>query len=203
MTRPKYLKLQQNSSWPAIIGDVIGDTPKAETARAVMWFEVIFFVEKLAKLPIRVLADDPEVRRDIAIRVMGKLEARSYKKLRGWHRRQQLKIVDRANWWNFVGMIARYVAVDVARCSRLNVARRGDPFELVKLEPLEPSILNERSAGRSEYTLEALDESGVRRMYEALGDYQEMVGEAVVDEDPSALKTEDPPSGGQRPRKPR
>ncbi|HEX8110879.1 MAG TPA: hypothetical protein VF516_24270 [Kofleriaceae bacterium] len=107
------------------------------------WCQVFHHIEHTLRLGIGPLSDDKEVRRDIAVRVLQKLEANGYKHLREWVDRQR-RGTDSCSWWGFINMVARRCAIDYARTSSRNVARRGEPFEWVRVEPEDPAVLVER-----------------------------------------------------------
>ena len=178
MPEPKYVELQPNSRWPEIISEVLGDGPTSDASRALMWFQVLFYVETVTKLPIGPLADDPDVRREVSMRVMDKLEKKSYSALREWLQRQQAK-KDCVSWWSFVKMLARSTSIDVARSSRKNVGSRTR-FEWVREESVDPFILSETLDGTLSHSPDASEQSGVREMYDRIAGYQEMLADTPV-----------------------
>lgn len=126
--------------WLKIIEDLLaGD----KDARATTWRRVFQHIEHLVRLDIGPLSDDKEVRRDIAVRVLGKLEANEHRNLRAWVDRQR-RGIDSCSWWGFINMAARRCAIDHARTSSRNLARRGEPFRWVRVEPEDPAVLAER-----------------------------------------------------------
>lgn len=151
--------LRPNRDWLEIITHVLdGEGKQREEARATMWGNVKHFVEHVdrGKLPIGPLADDDDALRDIAVRVLEKLERHDFAHLREW-RRRQLSGRDAAQWWTFIRLVVRSKATDYARGSPLNIARRGSrkdapsgkaAFEWVRVEPTEASVLSEQSTAR-------------------------------------------------------
>jgi hypothetical protein len=124
-----------DGQWLKIIEDLLaGD----KDARATMWRRVFQHIEHLVRLDIGPLSDDKEVRRDIAVRVLGKLEANEHRNLRAWVDRQR-RGTDSCSWWGFINVVARRCAIDHARTSSRNIARRGEPFRWVRVEPEDPS----------------------------------------------------------------
>lgn len=146
--------LRPNPDWLQIVTDILdGEGARREQARGAMWEDVTHFVEHVArsKLGIGPLADDSDALRDIAVRVVDKLERNDFAHLREW-RRRQLSGREAAQWWTFIRMVARSKATDYARGSPLNIAprrsRKDAPpgsavFEWVRVEPTDPSVLTE------------------------------------------------------------
>jgi len=125
-----------NDEMLAIIRELLqGSEPARKRARAVLWSEVDRYVVYRANLPIGPLADDRDERRNIALRVMEKLERDDCADLREWEHRQ-CERRNAAPWWGFVKTVAKHRAIDHARTSRLNLARRGEPFVWAIIEPL-------------------------------------------------------------------
>jgi hypothetical protein len=121
MPRSHMPKLRPNAEWPAIIGDILGSDAKAhETARSTMWLEVTCYIEGIATLPSGFFNDDEEARRDIAVRVLRRLEARSYFHLKEWLARQ-LRKQDHVSWWAWINTISRCISIDYGR-----IMGRGD-----------------------------------------------------------------------------
>jgi hypothetical protein len=143
MPSAPYQKVTPSVQWLSIIGQVLGsDGVEQRRAREMMWNEVGFYVEKMIGLPIGPLNDDDDARRDIAVKVLAKLEAKGFASLHEWYRRQQ-RGVDRASWWAWIRTIARRTAIDFARSHPANVAPRGLPFAWVRTEPSDPAVLDE------------------------------------------------------------
>jgi hypothetical protein len=131
-----------NSHWPAIL-DRLLDAPSPDDrmhARRTMWEQVRAYV-LWAKLSIGRLADDEEIREDIALRVLERLERDQCRHLRRWqedHRRRPKS----SSWWAWIKTITRKVAIDVARTSRENLAARGEPFRFAEIAPIEPDRID-------------------------------------------------------------
>jgi hypothetical protein len=160
-----YIELIPSARWPAIVDAVLTDDPGA---RAVLWVQVGFYVERIAKLPIGPLSEDEEARRDIALKVMSKLEGKSFANLKEWRRREARK-QDHASWWTWIKTVSRCAAVDHARVSRENIARRGDNFEWVKVQTTDPFLLSDTLNGMSSFPgpLDAPD------LYDMLVEFQD------------------------------
>jgi hypothetical protein len=140
---PSCVRISVNAQWPPIIDAVLGEQGGAQKqARYQMWNEVGFFVERILELPIGRLNEDPDARRDIAVNVLAKLEANNFAHIREWRRRQRLRC-DHASWWTWIRTIARRTAIDFARLHPENVGRRGEAFSWVRVEPIDPAVLNE------------------------------------------------------------
>lgn len=140
----KYRPLLANRQWPAIVRDIlIGECPARDEARALLWQEVQRFVEHVVRLPIGPLNDDEDVRRDIALRVLGKLERNSNAHLAEWFARQ-LERRDHSSFWTWIRTITKSCAIDHARTSRLNVASRSTKqFAWVRVDSVDPMLLND------------------------------------------------------------
>jgi DNA-directed RNA polymerase specialized sigma24 family protein len=142
-----YRSLRANVSWPAVVRAVVGDEARArQAARAILWSEVTFFVARVARLPIGPLCEDDEARADIAVRVLQKLEANGNAHLREWLARQDAGR-DQASFWTWIKTIARCTAIDFARTSRRNLARRNAPFEWARVACVDPYVLGEAIDG--------------------------------------------------------
>jgi len=125
-----------NDQWLAIIRELLrGSERTRRRAREVLWLEIFRYVVHRAKLPIGPLANDPDERREIALRVLQKLERNNYAHLREWEHRQCQRR-NAAPWWGFVKVVAIHRAIEHARTSRLNLARRGEPFVWAIIEPI-------------------------------------------------------------------
>ena len=136
-------RLRANAEWPPIVRDVLGSDRKLrEAARAVLWQEVDYFVRRVVKLPIGPLNDQDDCRRDISVRVLAKLEAKSYAHLAKWIERQDHQR-DHASFWGLVKTISSSTAIDYARGSDLNIAPRGEPFEWIRVDCADPRLLGE------------------------------------------------------------
>jgi hypothetical protein len=142
-----------DEQWVKIIDDLLGDARKErEAARSVVWSEVLHFVVHSARLEIGPLREDEEVRRDIGVRVLKKLESNDYAHLREW-RARQLRKRDHASWWGFIKLVTRHRAIEYVRTCSLNVARRGDPFKWVRVEVADPVIFDESLDASMEFLM--------------------------------------------------
>src|SRR5215470_2005742 len=83
--------LLSNQHWATLVDRVLGYGTRAEhvAARATMWVEVERFVVHRARLPIGPLTDDLEVRRNIAVSLLRRLEQHDYRHLRLRRERQR------------------------------------------------------------------------------------------------------------------
>lgn len=131
---------RRDGPWLKIIEDLLAGN---KSARDTTWCRVFQHIEHSVRLSIGPLGDDREVRRDIAVRVLKKLEANDFKNLRAWVDRQR-RGTDGCSWWGFINMMARRCAIDHARGSSHNLARRGEPFQWVRVDPEDPAVLAER-----------------------------------------------------------
>ena len=138
------LRLCPNEEWPGIIDVILAGRPETtyRRARSLMWQQVDDYVVHHVKLPIGPLGDDEDVRRDISVRVLRKLEANSYCHLREWERRQAQKR-DHASFWGWIKVVVKHVSIDYARTSRRNLARRGEPFRWAVVDSVDPFVLAE------------------------------------------------------------
>jgi len=135
----RYPKLIPNEDWLAIVDRVLaGDG----AARTLLWIQVGLFVERLARLPIGPLNGDDEARRDIALRVLGKLEHRDAANLRSWRDRHTRRHHASA-WWSWIKSVAYSVAIDYARVCKSNIAVRGAPFVWVEVATTDPQRLTD------------------------------------------------------------
>ena len=138
MTR---VRLKGATEWMRIANDLLdGDTRRRALARVELWVQVRAFVEHVARLPIGPLNDDPDAKADIAVRVIGKLEAHDHAHVREW-RARQVRARGHASWWRFVKIVCAHVAIDYARTSRRMIAPRYQPFEWVDEEAKDPHRL--------------------------------------------------------------
>src|SRR4051812_42519600 len=101
---------------------LFGGRSTGENARTTMWVEGTRFVERVVRLPIGPLADDNDVRRELAMRVLAKLEREDFANLREWLRRQ-FDGDNPSHWWSFVRMVARTTAISYAWCCDRNLNR--------------------------------------------------------------------------------
>ena len=114
--RARSRAVHPNEDWPAIVDDMLGGNARVGPARATMWTDVMRYVVDLARLPLGPLGKDGEARRDVAVRVLWKLEANDYAALREWRRRQK-KGKDQSTFWSFVKVLAMHRAIDYVRAS--------------------------------------------------------------------------------------
>lgn len=170
------------AQWLKIVEDVLAGN---RIARDAMWCQVLQYIEHVVRLDIGPLSDDKEVRRDLAVRVLEKLEANDHKHLRRWMDRQRHG-TDGCSWWGFITMVARCRAIDYARTSSRNVARRGEPFEWVRIEPEDPAVLIER-----------LESSAFPGSYSELDLYHRLVRFQVSH---GTIRSEPPPPPPSAPR---
>ncbi len=181
------------AQWLKIMEDLLaGD----RSARNTMWYQVLQYIEHSVRLDIGPLSDDKEVRRDLAFRVLGKLEANDCKHLREWmdrHRRGS----DGCSWWGFVKMVTRRCAIDYARTSSRNVARRGEPFQWVRVEPEDPRVLDERR----ESSAELLGYASESELYNRLARFQASHG--TIRSEPPPPVPPSAPGAAPRPRRER
>lgn len=168
------LKLHPNADWPGIVDRLLGSGTPAEQdrARTTMWVEVQYYVEHYVHLPIGPLREDDEVRRDIALRVLEKLAQRDYQHIRSWRERQRTG-EDRASWWGLISMCTNSISIDVARCSRQNIAPRGEPFQWVRELVVDPFVLTEIMGGTPLEHILAGDAEDLR---DSFTEFQEAIG---------------------------
>jgi len=169
MTQPhKQPRVRPDTEWLPLVNDILGSNARAhDIARSIMWCKVIFYVEHIARLPIGPLNDDDEARRDIAMRVLEKLEAKEYFHLKEWRLRHLCKRDD-ASLWGLIHAVLRTTAIDYARTSRQNIARRGEPFEWVRVEYVDPFELGERLGT----TLDFFAHCGEQELHEFIANAQ-------------------------------
>jgi hypothetical protein len=140
------LQHSTDPTWLQIIDDLLdGAQNKQAVARTTLWCEVLHYVELCARLPIGPLSEDGDARREIGDRVLKKLEANDHALLRDWRDRQRRKR-DHSSWWAFIKMVTRHRAIEYARCSSLNVARRGEPFRWVRVDLVDPLAFDETAS---------------------------------------------------------
>jgi hypothetical protein len=106
-----------------------------------MWVQVQRYVVYFARLPIGPLGDDPDVRLNIAVDVMRRLEQDDFLHVRTWFNRQRYG-QDRAPWWRLIWTMTRRLAIDVARGSRQNLAPRGEPYRWARIVSLDPAVFD-------------------------------------------------------------
>jgi hypothetical protein len=153
MSSSRTPRLVPNKHWLGIVDRLLGEGTQTEQldARETMWVEVERYVVRFARLPIGPLADDPDVRLDIAAKLLGRLEQNDFRHIRTWRERQRYR-QDGAAWWGWIGMMTRSLAIDVARGSRQNLAPRGEPYRWARVVSVDPSVFDEaqwEALGRS------------------------------------------------------
>jgi hypothetical protein len=153
MSSSRIPRLVPNKHWLGIVDRLLGEGTQTEQldARETMWVEVERYVVRFARLPIGPLADDPDVRLDIAAKLLGRLEQNDFRHVRTWRERQRYR-QDGAAWWGWIGMMTRSLAIDAARGSRQNLAPRGEPYRWARIVSVDPSVFDEaqwEALGRS------------------------------------------------------
>lgn len=134
--------LVPNKHWPAIIERLLdGTDAERDEARHTLWVEVQRYVLRFAKLPIGPLADDPEVRADLVVQVLHRLERDGSRHLRLWREGQRSGQTS-ITWWGLIGMMTRHLAIDIARGSRLQLARRKEPFRWARVVAVDPAVFD-------------------------------------------------------------
>lgn len=144
-----------DGQWLKIIEDLLGaDGRKQEVARTTLWCEVLHYIVHSVRLDIGPLSDDEEVRRDIGVHVLKKLEANSYAHVRKWMDRRehiQERSKDCSSWWAFIKLVAKRCGIDYARTCTRNVARRGEPFQWVRVELTDPAVFDDTLEDSTEF----------------------------------------------------
>ena len=141
MSSRTSLTLHPNEDWPGIIDRLLdGADAEQKTARETMWVEVEYYVVYCVKLPIGPLNEDEDTRRDIADRLLRRLEQDRFRHVREWRERQRRREAH-APWWRLIRLMASSLAIDFARGSRQNIAPRGKPFQWARVEPVDPHVL--------------------------------------------------------------
>lgn len=134
-------ELTTNECWPGIIDSLLEGTPaERDEARETLWVQVEHYVVRIARPPIGPLADDPDVRAELAVRLMERLEQRDFRHLRHWREAQRYQ-PGVAAWWGWIRTLTRNLATDLARGSRQNLARRGEPYRWARIVPVDPTVL--------------------------------------------------------------
>jgi len=132
-----------DEEWPLIIAALLGDDLRMrQEARALLWTEVQEYVLHRAQLPLPQVVDDKDVRLDIALAVLRKLERNNYAALCEW-RVRHASGRNASRWWTFVSVITKSATIDWVRTSRLNLASRGAPLVWAQVEPTDPSAFAE------------------------------------------------------------
>lgn len=151
MQARKYRPLRPNAQWMVIVANILGgDTTARDRGRATLWEDVAYYVEHVVRLPIGPLNEDPDARRDIAIRVLQKLEMSSSAHLARWHARQLGKR-EHASFWRLIKAMSWSIAIDYARGSRRNIGKRGQNFQWIRIDCADPQLLSEALGSPSGY----------------------------------------------------
>ena len=183
-----------DGQWLNIIDELLGcDRKKQQAARETMWCEVLHYVEHSARLKIGPLSDDEDARREIGDRVLKKLEANDYAHLRDWRDRQR-RCRDHASWWAFIKMITRHRAIEFARSCSLNVARRGEPFQWVRVDVIDPVVFDETPSS------EFLSHCPESVLYDYLARFQRSRGTTTPEPPPLPPTPAVPPPRSRRDR---
>lgn len=132
--------LLPNEDWPALVDQLLRHgTEAAVAARSTLWSQLYRYLEH-TRLPIGPLADDPDVRRDLAVKLMERLEENDFRHLHHWRRAQRQK--PRASWWPWIHTIVQRMAIDAARASKRNLDRRGNPHQWARPVSLSSGALD-------------------------------------------------------------
>jgi hypothetical protein len=171
MSSPHIPGLLPNKHWPSTIDRLLAGTEAERTAaRETLWIEVQRYVAHYARLPIGPLADDPDVRLNIAVDVIRRLEQDDFRHLRTW-RERGLRAQDGAPWWRLIWTITRRLSIDCARASHQNLAPRGERFRWARIVSLDPAVFDAAqrdTLGRSLDFLEQASEEDLRGYLSAL-----------------------------------
>jgi hypothetical protein len=151
------LRLHRNSEWPDIIQRVLGDGAPAErnAARELLWTQVTAYVLHGAPLPLGPLNDDEEVRRNIAMKLLARLEKQRCRRLADWLARS-LRNPGTSSWWGWIKATVWHIGIDEGRASRLNRAPRSAPFDWMREIPIDPGVLADDSDGHASERLRRL-----------------------------------------------
>ena len=167
-TRPR---LHPSADWPDIIDQLL-DSPQPrdrDNARVTMWVEVVHYVVRRARLPLGPLNDDEEIRHDVAVRVLERLERDGNKRIRQWRERQREKR-DHATWWGWILRVACSTSIDLARGSRQNIASRGNPFLWAKVIPMDPAVISGMQGGSIQSFVKSCSRDDLRLFFTELQD---------------------------------
>lgn len=202
MSSSRIPRLVPNKHWLGIVDRLLGEGTDAEQvdARETMWLEVERYVVRFARLPIGPLADDPDVRLDIAARLLRRLEQGDFRHVRLWRERQRYR-QDGASWWGWISMMTRSLAIDVARGSRQNLASRGEPYRWARIVSVDPAVFDEaqrEALGRSLDFLEGASKEDTDGYLAALQDAMCGGPEAREDNGDGELPSEPVPPGVKR-----
>lgn len=178
--------LLPNQDWPGIIDRLLGAGTQAEqvAARETMWIEVQRYVVRFARLPIGPLTEDLEVRLDIAVSLLRRLEQGGCRHVRIWRERHRQR--QAASWWGWIGLMTRTLAIDVARCSRQNLARRGEPFQWARVVSVDPVVFHETLRDALGRSLEFVAQAAPEDLIGYLGALRDLCAE--IDGDSSGLE---------------
>jgi hypothetical protein len=154
--------------WLKTINELLrGTEDERRDARTIVWLRTTDYIMHHRKLPLGPLGDDPEERRNLATKVLEKLERNDHEHIREWERRQR-QGRNAASWLGFVRMVACRMAIDRTRTSKRNIARRGEPCVWVQEQtvadlperetpPLAAGFLSERDVAKLVEFLERLN----------------------------------------------
>lgn len=150
--------LLPNSHWPELVDRLLGSgsTDDGTAARTTMWLQIQRYVVHIARLPIGPLSDDPEVRRDLSVRVLQKLEKDDYQHVRTWRERQRTRCA-RGSWWTLISTVTRSLATDLARGHKQNLARRGDNYVWARIVPMDPALFDDAQSSAMSRALQFLE----------------------------------------------
>lgn len=161
------LKLLTDSKLLPVVDDVLGWDPRArKAARARLWQQVELYVMNVADLKLGRLNDDPDVKRDIFVAVMGILEANHFAKLGAW-RARRLTRTSRSSFWGYLKIITRHRAIDYARAHPRNIGRRAEPYRWVR-EEMAPAYVLDQSVPAMPF----LDHCTAEQLYDYLARFQ-------------------------------
>lgn len=181
MSSLRTLRLTPNRQWPGLVDRMLGGTSaERAAARETLWVEVEHCVVRFVRLPIGPLADDLEVRRNIAVAVLRRLEVDDYKHLRKWRKRQGGP--DGAAWWSLIWRMAQRLAIDAARGSRQNLALRGERYRWARVVSVDPAVFDVVERATFERSLEFLEQATEEELCGYLDSLQDKLGGGDVDE---------------------
>lgn len=150
--------LLPNSQWPEIVDQLLGSGSAEDgtAARATMWLQIQRYVVHVARLPIGPLADDPDLRRDLSVRVLQKLEKADYQHVRIWRERQRTRDAC-GSWWTLISTVTRSIATDLARGHKQNLARRGEDYVWARIIPVDPTVFDDAQSSALSKALRFLE----------------------------------------------
>jgi hypothetical protein len=124
-------RLRRDSQWPAVVDHLLGSSPVDQrAAREILWSEVQRYVDG-ARLPIGPLACNVDVRRDVWLKVLQRLETDNYERIRHWRVRRHVRPAG-STWWGWIRTIVVRASIDYARDSEENIAPRRQNFRWVR-----------------------------------------------------------------------